>query len=884
MFELILAVLAVSVIAVVGAVIFWDRVSPETSHRSAWLAAAVAAGLGVVGLVEPATDVVRFDWVPLLGLGFEFTLDSFAALFLIILGGVGAVVFAFTVRYQRGKSGSGRFIATMLAFAASMAGLVLSSDVFTLFVFWEATTFTSYLLIGHHHQTSTARRSARQAALVTGAGGLAMLAGLILLADEAGSSSIDAIVAAAPTGTAAWVLVLIGAMTKSAQFPFSSWLPAAMAAPTPASAFLHSATMVKAGIVLVGRLSPGAADVDWWIPAVVAIGLVTMLIGAVRAIRQHDLKLILAFGTVSALGLMFASIGTGTPTLVVGGIALLVAHAIYKSTLFLTVGVIEAQEKTRDIRKLGHVGRSNPLLAVVAVVGAASMAGVPLTLGFASKEVDLDAFLDESVLFGWIVALLSALTVAYSVRFAASLFRERAKEGSMSSPAFLWPIIFLAVVGTVFGLLPGLLTTVEADAAAALVGVVEPPKLVVWPGLVPAFGLSMLGLVCGLAVGWWSLRRSGAGESRTHRFDNGIERMQRVASRVTALIQNGSLPVYLGQILVVAVVVPLPALVRGGAVPLPPAGGVIEWVVVAFLVSASLALLRVRRRMSAVLLLGAVGYSMSALFALAGAPDVAITQVLVETLVVTLFALALRLLPLEFSGERGFVPWKGLVAVLVGGFAVLVTLVAGSVESSSAVSDAQLNLAVPEAAGANVVNVTLVDFRALDTLGEIAVLGIAALGVMALVRPLGGVVASRAFVVRPSPILERGASIINPLLLVFALYLLLAGHNQPGGGFAAGLVASGWLVIVWLTSGASGVRKALRVEPSVLIGVGLAAAVVTGLGGFAWADGFLASNSWAIDAGPLGQIKFVTPLLFDIGVAITVLGSVAGAVRGLEAA
>ncbi len=883
MLETILLSLGLAVVAVVAIVVAWDRRSPETAHNSAWLAGAVVGAFGVLGLLNPDAESFRVEWVPQLNLGFEFSLDAFGAMFLTIIGGVGLVVFAFTARYQKGKAGSGRFIATMLAFAASMAALVLSGDVFTLFVFWEATTFTSYLLIGQHHQTATARRSARQAALVTGAGGLAMLAGLILLADEAGSTSIEMIVDAGPTSTAGWVLILIGAMTKSAQFPFSSWLPSAMAAPTPASAFLHSATMVKAGIVLVGRLAPGAANVDWWAPLVVIVGLITMLLGGIRALKQTDLKLILAYGTVSALGLMFASIGSGIPTLVVGGIALLVAHALYKSTLFLTVGVIEAQEKTRDISKLGHVGRSSPAISVIAIIGAASMAGVPLTLGFAAKEVDLDAFLDESTALGWAVALISALTVAYSVRFVASLFRDPAREGSRQIVGLVAPITFLAIIAVFFGLLPGTLTAAEADAAAALVGPVEPPKLVVWPGFVPAFGLSMLGLVSGLVIGFWSLRRSLTPAPRSHRFDQSIDGLQTWAARVTSIIQNGSLPVYLGQILVVAVVLPLPALVRGGAVPLPPAGGVVEWVVVVFLVAAALALLRVKRRMSAVLLLGAVGYSMSALFALAGAPDVAITQVLVETLVVTLFALALRLLPLEFSAGGGFVPWKGLVALLVGGFAVVVTLVSGAVEPASFVSDQQLELALPEAAGANVVNVTLVDFRALDTLGEIAVLGIAALGVMALVRPVGEIVSDRSFAFRSSPILRRGADIINPLLLVFALYLLLAGHNQPGGGFAAGLVASGWLVIVWLTSGGAGVRRALPVGPAVLIGFGLAVAVATGLGGFAWADGFLASNSWSMDGGPLGQIKFVTPLLFDLGVAITVLGSVAGAVRGLEA-
>jgi multicomponent Na+:H+ antiporter subunit A len=397
--------------------------------------------------------------------------------------------------------------------------------------------------------------------------------------------------------------------------------------------------------------------------------------------------------------------------------------------------------------------------------------------------------------------------------------------------------------------------------------------------------MSMLSLVIGGFIGWWTLRRSSGAETlRSHRFDQGVDRVQNWAARLTSVIQNGSLPVYLGQILMVAIVIPIPALVRVGALPTPPVGGLVQWLVVAFLIGASGALLFVKRRMAAVLLLGAVGYAMSALFALAGAPDVAITQVLVETLVVALFALALRLLPVNFATRLPFAPWKVGVALLSGVFAVVVTLAGASAGPVLEASEQQIALALPEADGANVVNVILVDFRALDTFGEIAVLGVATLGVMALVRPLGRIVSSRLFQLRPSPILERGAGIINPLLLVFAAYLLFAGHNQPGGGFAAGLVASGALVIVWLARGAPGMRKALRVHPTVIIGAGLLVAGLTGLAGYVWADSFLASSSVTFDLGPLGDMKAVTPLLFDTGVALTVLGSVAAAIKGLEAA
>ena len=864
----------------------WGAKAPSSSHRSAWVATSGTLAIALLAAVaEPGRDF-SWTWVERLGLQFDFRLDGFAQLLLVIIGVIGTLVLAFTAVYLRAKPAAGRFVAAMVAFAAAMSGLVLSADVITLFVFWEATTFTSYLLIGHYHQTSSARRAARQAALITGLGGLVMLVGLVLVALEAGTTSIAGIVEQAPAHNAGWALVLVGAMTKSAQFPFHWWLPSAMAAPTPASAFLHSATMVKAGIILAGRLGPGATSTEWWTPVVLSIGLVTMAWGAVQALRQYDLKLILAYGTVSALGLMFGLIGSAEPALVAAGVAVLVAHAMYKAALFLFVGAIDKEEKTRDIRKLTGLLARRPLLFAGAALAAASMAGVPMLFGFAAKESVLESVLGWSDPLAVGIAALSALTAAYTVRFLLGAFGGVSPGvRARSAPGLLAPGLFLGFSGLVFGVIPDALTSSVTTAAASLVGSVDPPKLVVWPGFVPALALSTAGLLVGGWLGARSLRVVGDGPGlRSHVFDTTVDRVQRGAEQLTAVIQNGSLPVYLGQIMTVAIVVPLPALVRFGVLPAPSPGGLVEWIVVAFVIAASLAALNVKRRMSAVLLLGAVGYGMSALFALAGAPDVAITQVLVETLVVALFALALRLLPVEFSARIRFSPWKGLVAVAIGVFAMAVTLIAGAGGGGLATSQQLIDLSVPEANGANVVNVTLVDFRALDTLGEIAVLGIAALGVIALVRPLGDLVDSRRVELPSSPILDRGQRIIGPLLLVFATYLLFAGHNQPGGGFAAGLVASGWIVIAWLSSGARGLKRSLKVEPQIIIGIGLAVAVVVGFGGLVWSDSFLASQAWTIDAGLIGQVKVVTPLFFDAGVALTVLGSVAAAIKGLEAA
>lgn len=859
------------------------RFAPRRAGAAGWLG--VLAGAATLWLALAAPDaVLTVNWVPGLELRFELGWDAFGAVFVAVVGGIGMAVFAYSAVYFTGKPGGGRFVGVLAVFAVAMLGLVISQDVFTLFVFWEATTFSSYLLIGHHRETASARSAARQAALVTGAGGLVLLAGLIVLSAEAGTTAISALVQARPTSSVGWVLVLVGAMTKSAQFPFHTWLPAAMAAPTPASAFLHSATMVKAGILLLGRLGPGTTEVAWWTPAIVSIGLVTMLVGSVGALRRHDLKLLLAYGTISQLGLMFATVGSGMSELMTAGLVVLVAHALYKSTLFLVVGVVDSTEHTRDIRRLGGLWLKAPALTTVAAISAASMAGVILTLGFVAKEALLESSLGFSNGLALVIAALSALSAAYSTRFVLGGFGgQRASRTRLPEP---WKLLIgpagLTVGAVALAFLPNQLATAAADAVQAVTGSpAVPPKVVVWPGLVPAFGLSLAGLIVGAVLGWLSLsipdRRPSVG--RAHGFDRGVDVVQRLAERLTGVIQNGSLPAYLGQILLVAVIAPLPALVRAGAVPVPPVGTTTEWIVAGVVIVSSIALLRIQRRMVAVLLLGAVGYGMAALFALRGAPDVALTQILVETLVVTLFVLALRVLPLRFGASSPVSGWKVAVALTAGVVMASVALLVGSVDQGEPVSSEHIARSVPEANGANVVNVTLVDFRAMDTLGEITVLGVAALGVLALIRPFGDRFASRRYQVQPSVVLSRGAIVAGPLLIVFAIYLLLAGHNQSGGGFAAGLVASGWIILRWLDRG----RLSSAFKPSLLIGAGLALALLVALGGYWWADAFGASAAWTVQLPVFGEVKAVSSLALDLGVATLVIGAVAGAVKGLEA-
>ena len=870
-------------LTVVAVALVMEKAASHRSAASGWLGVVAAGATLWLAVVAPDASA-SIDWVPGLELKFEMGWDAFGAIYVGVIGAIGMAVFAYSAVYFQGKTGGGRFMAALAGFAFAMLGLVLSQDVFTLFVFWEATTFSSYLLIGHHRETTAARRAARQAALVTGAGGLVLLAGLIVLSTEVGSTDIAAIVGATPVSSVGWALVLIGAMSKSAQFPFHTWLPAAMAAPTPASAFLHSATMVKAGILLVGRLSPGAVDLGWWGPVVITIGLVTMLVGSVSALRQHDLKLLLAYGTISQLGLMFAAIGSGQPDLMAAGLAVLVAHALYKSTLFLVVGVIDTTQHTRDLRRLGGLWLKAPSLTTIAVIAAASMAGMILTLGFVAKESLLEASLSSNVWLAVAVAALSALSAAYTTRFVLGGFGgQRESRTRLPEP---WKLLAgpaaITIAAVVLAFAPSSLGTAAANAISSITGTaVAAPKIVVWPGFVPAFWLSLAGLITGVVVGWLSLSIPDTRPSvgRAHGFDRGVDLAQRIAERVTGVIQNGSLPVYLGQILLVAAVAPIPALVRAGALPVPSRGTATEWVVAAVVAIAALTLLKVRRRMVSVLLLGAVGYGMSALFAIRGAPDVALTQLLVETLVVALFALALRVLPSRFDRPATTPAWKAVVAISAGIVMATAALVASSVDHQEPVSAEHIARSVPQADGANVVNVTLVDFRAMDTLGEITVLGVAALGVLALVRPFGEHIRSGRFRGRPSVILTYGVRVVGPLLLIFALYLLLAGHNQPGGGFAAGLVASGWVVLRWLDRGESDVG----IEPTVLIGIGLAIALLTALGGYWWGDAFGASASMSFQLPVFGPVKAVSSLVLDLGVATLVVGAVVGAVKGLEA-
>jgi multicomponent Na+:H+ antiporter subunit A len=728
--------------------------------------------LGTVGpgVLDGGTLTASARWVPGLGLDFALRLDAFALLMALLVSGVGTLVFIYSARYFSDRPDLGRFAGTLLAFAGAMLGLVLSDDLFTLFLFWELTSITSYLLIGFDDTKAAARSAALQALLITGGGGLAMLAGFVLLSIAAGTSSLSAILSAPPDGTmvsVAMALVLCGAVTKSAQFPASGWLPGAMAAPTPVSSYLHSATMVKAGIYLVARFSPAfAPELGWWRPVVVTIGVITMFAGSIRALRQVDLKLLLAHGTVSQLGLLFILFGMGTGKLAFAGAAMLLAHAVFKAALFLSVGVIDHSTGTRDLRRLDRLRTMLPAVAVVAVAAALSMAAIPPLFGFVAKEAGLAGLLlaaEDGITIGAValgaVVLGAGLTVAYTARFAWGAFGAKAPgelqrdrvvtSADVHRPGvvFLAPAALLAALGVVFGLVPSLVSPLVDDAAKSLAPSFKGAELKLWAGVNLPLLLSGVGIAIGAAL--WALRRQ-VGELLGPApvppradviFGRGLSGLLRSADRITGVVQSGSLPVYLIVVMGTVLVLPGLALVLSPPTTWLPDGALssslnqpLQLAAAAFTIAAAFACARTRRRFAAALLLGAVGTGMTVLFLLQGAPDLALTQFSVETLSVLVFLLVLRRLPSHFPppghSSRRYV--RPALSIGVGVFFAAIGLAATANRAGTPSVAEYVARADADAGGRNIVNVIIVDFRGIDTLGEIVVLAVAAIGIASL--------------------------------------------------------------------------------------------------------------------------------------------------------
>ncbi len=914
-----IACLVVFAVVGLGLVAFGARLG----HR-AFLVGAIAPAVSTVWVLSRLGDVAdgrilseHAAWVGALDLALDLRLDALSAVMSLMVAGIGVAVLVYSTSYfASGTPDLGRLAGLLVLFAGAMVGVVQADHLLVLYTCWELTAVTSYLLIGNTHTDAAARAAALHALLVTGAGGLAMLGGFVVLGQQAGTYRISELAREVdPTGTAATValvLVLIGAFTKSAQYPFHAWLPGAMAASTPVSAYLHSAAMVKAGVYLVARLAPVFVVVPMWRPTLLVVGLTTMIAGGLRAMRQHDLKLLLAFGTVSQLGLMMVLFGAGTPAAATAGLMLVVAHALFKAALFMVVGILDRQTGTRDIRHLPVLDGRWRSVKVTAALSGLSMAGVPLAAGFIAKESMYAALEDgpfasssAATSTAVLVAVVGAsmLTVAYTTRFYRGAFgAARRRRGASADPTggrprapswrFVAPGAGLALGTVALGVMPGVGDQLLTASLAPFGGAAEPVRLALWHGFNVALALSAVTLGGGAALvvaDRWvqpALARGAAIPRGEAIYLVGLRGLGLVARRVTGFVQNGSLPVYSGVIVATAAALPASAIAASWDWPGRPAwGGLRDLPIVAMLVVAALGAATVRRRFSAVVFLGATGYAMAGLFVLYGAPDLALTQVAVETLATVVFVLVLRRLPEQFERQstlRRRAVRLG-IAALVGASVFTFALVAAGNRSAPPISDEMVARSVPDGEGRNVVNVILVDFRGLDTLGEIAVLGVASIGAVALAR------AGRRGPRSPGGDQPSGVSspdagrivfvdvtveVIFHAVVMASLWLLFAGHNQPGGGFVGGLLAGSAITLRYIAGGISEVRGRARFRPWTVLGTGLLLA--TGTAAFPLLSGgaVLDVETVAITLPVIGSAKVSSALAFDIGVYLLVVGVV----------
>jgi multicomponent Na+:H+ antiporter subunit A len=719
---------------------------------------------------DAAAWTESLPWVPTLGIDLAFRLDGLAATFALLITGIGTLILLYTHGYMGRDPQVGRLCGLLLLFLGAMLGVVFADDVFVLFVFWELTGIASYLLIGFKHDKQAARDAARQALLVTGAGGLVLLAGLILLVmagRAAGLPLPDATkISSLATGslhgqpltTPALVLIVIGACAKSAQMPLHFWLPSAMAAPTPVSAYLHSATMVKAGVYLLARLNPILGDELAWHVLLTTIGALTMLGAAALAAGQTDLKRILAYSTVSVLGTLTMLIGIGTDLALKAAVVYLVAHACYKAALFMIAGSIEHATGSRDVRELGGLFRVMPFSAVAGGLAALSMAGAPPLFGFIGKELLLKAKLDLENLG---VVLILVATVANILLIAMALVvavwpfygrRGAAAREAHAVPAAMWfgPLL-LATVGLFIGIIPGTFdATLGTAMASSVAGAPLEMKLTLWHGVSPlaltALGISAVTLALGVLlfarlhdfierIMLVVLRLGRIGPARG--YELALAGLFSMAAWVTRTTQTGSLRRYVRIVLLVFVATATYPLVR--CLPFSDVIGLgwhwHEVFIATMTIAAVVVAMRSTSRLSAIALLGVTGLLIAVLFMLFSAPDLAVTQIMVETLTVILLVLVFHRLPRFARWPERFTRYVDAgLALAAGAVMTMYVLASAAVDLPATVSAGLAARAKLEAYGRNVVNVILVDFRALDTLGEITVVAVAALGVYAMLR------------------------------------------------------------------------------------------------------------------------------------------------------
>ncbi|MBR0666093.1 monovalent cation/H+ antiporter subunit A [Roseomonas hellenica] len=902
-------------------------------NLEAWLAGGVAlAVLLMVWLCYPAVaagQVLRTEipWVPTLGLDLVLRMDGFASVFAAMVAGIGFLVVLYARYYMAPEDPVPRFFAFLLAFMGAMMGLVLSGNLIQLVFFWELTSLFSFLLIGYWQHSAAARDGARMALTVTATGGLALFAGVLVLGHIVGSYDLDRVLASGdrvrehPLYLLALGLILAGALTKSAQFPFHFWLPQAMAAPTPVSAYLHSATLVKAGIFLMARLWPVLAGTDAWFWTVGTAGLATLLLGAYVAIFQHDMKGLLAYSTISHLGLITLLLGLNSELAMVAAIFHTLNHATFKASLFMAAGIIDHETGTRDIRRLSGLNRSMPFTARLALVAAAAMAGVPLLNGFISKEMFFTEALTATT--GTFTLLHAALPIAatiasifavtYSLRFVHGAFfgpdTDALPKTPHEPPQWMRVPVEVLVFGCmVVGILPAATIGPFLDVAvrSVLGGATPEYSLAVWHGFNLPLIMSLGALAGGVLLYLLLQRHLNAGVEGTpllerwdgrRIFDDVMVFLSwRFARTLERLLGTRRLQMQLRLLVILGFVAAAWALSPHGLRPGPVAmTGIDPAIAIIWAVGAACAIGAAYQakyhRLAALILLGGVGLVTCMTFIWFSAPDLALTQLLVEVVTTVLLLLGLRWLPrrIESRGAGDLRArlrrWRDIIIAAVAGAGLSALSYATMTRASpDGISRFFLERAYSEGGGTNVVNVILVDFRGFDTLGEIVVVGVVALTVFALLRRFRP--ARESIEVPEQQRDEEGSRdgdwlmipavimrLLFPAIGVIAIYLLLRGHDLPGGGFVAGLTFSVAIILQYMAGGARWVEDRLRVHPLRWMAAGLLLAAGTGIGAAVFGRPFLTSFFAYADLGWLGKLPMASAMAFDIGVFALVFGA-----------
>ena len=911
----------------------------DARNRESWLAIAVAVCCLLIALALfpriAGGEVLReeFAWLPAQGLAFVLRVDGLAWVFTMLVLAIGLLVVLYARYYMSADDPVPRFFSFLLAFMGSMLGVVLSGNLVQLVVFWELTSLTSFLLIGYWHHRADARRGARMAFTVTATGGLCLMAGVLVLGHIVGSYDLDAVLAAGDRirghdlYLTALVLIALGALTKSAQFPFHFWLPHAMAAPTPVSSYLHSATMVKAGVFLLVRLWPALAGTEEWTWIVGGAGVCTLLIGAFIAIFQHDLKGLLAYSTISHLGLITVLIGIGTPLAVVAAIFHILNHATFKASLFMAAGIIDHESGTRDLRVLRGLRHKLPVTATLAIVASAAMAGVPLLNGFLSKEM----FFAETIHVGgdrnwWMsyaAVAMGMFSVAYSLRFISIFFGPPAQDlprDPHEPPRWMrFPVELLVLACLVVGIAPGIsIEPVLNIAVHAVLGSAAPDyDLALWHGLNLPLLMSVAALVGGVLL-YVVLRRHFGLQQRErvpliHRL-NGAQAYETTMLQLTRaaewlLRRVGTRRLQPQLLLIMAALLVIPLLLAGA----PPAWTSIAlqdfdplfagiWAIGAGCAVAG-AWMAKYHRLAALALIGGTGIVTAATFLWLSAPDLALTQLMVETVTTVLILLGLRWLPprLESIAAAPQPPYRvwlrrarDLTIATGGGLALAALTYAVLVHpASDTIADFFLLNALGGGGGSNVVNVLLVDFRSFDTLGEITVLSIVALTVYALLRRFrpapesAGIPPQQRFEADPasrqSPAEQADSGYLQvagiylrlllPFMGVIAVYFFMRGHNLPGGGFVAGLIFAVAILVQYMLAGTAWVESHVHLRPHRWLGVGLLLSCATGLGAWVFGHPFLTTHTAHVDWPLVGELHLPSAFVFDLGVFAVVVGT-----------